>query len=364
MPKPTFDIQRPSQDQTYQADMDDRPSLATTRRKTVVKVNVLNIQPDFMQSRLILPDTIAGPYMSGAIDTHQAGKSYLELASDHDGVYRVVEELIKLGESIHTHGQIKPITGQFNSNIFILESGERRFWGTVLYHLTLGTNLDSVTLEALPSDHISRVRQIEENERNSSPNSITKARSISALILEYLNIKPDLKQFNSRHDYFRLANQKRIPIEAWNYVEQVMGLKRRICEYYLALLNLPDDVIEMLNIYDIPEKQIRPYTSYSPEKLVEIIGGLAQLNLDGEVATRRPDNQAQPEKQRVHHIIPSVKFASKLSREFHRINTNRSGYDLNNLAADLYASNGNNLNELIGSLKSLCDLLYSYQDKY
>ena len=127
MPRPSFHLLDNSTQGSSQAESEERPALSVTGRQAVIKITVLNIHPDYFQTRLILPEQIANLYFDGSIDTQKAGNMILQAAKQDDGFGKIVNDLIMLGESIFSQGQIEPITGSFKDREFYIETGERRF---------------------------------------------------------------------------------------------------------------------------------------------------------------------------------------------------------------------------------------------
>jgi len=94
------------------------PAFFATGCQAVIKIPVANIHPNYFQTRLILPEPIAAPFYSGQIGNQAAADQILELAREDSDFAYIVSELLLLGESIETGGQIEPITGYFREREF------------------------------------------------------------------------------------------------------------------------------------------------------------------------------------------------------------------------------------------------------
>jgi hypothetical protein len=362
MPRPTFHIS--DQTQSSQAESDDRPVVSTTTRQAVIKVPVNSIYPDYFQTRVILPEKIATPYFTGQITTQAAANMIIVAADQDEGFNRVVHELIMLGESMALEGQIEPITGYFKDRNFYIETGERRFWGTVLYYTVEKLDLNEAHLKAISVETPSRLRQILENEQSSSPNSLTRARSIAAIILA--NHKIDPKPGENRHDYYRRVKGVRASPEDWILIENKMNIKQRHCYYYLAMLELPNDLLEIVNNYNISERALRDYLHLPIESVRQVINQIVSQIIANESEGENPGviNERIPSKKRVHNIIPSQKVAAKFYRELMTLSNGKGKYNIDDLAYDIYSISGNRIDRVIDTLEGLVETIKKNRSKY
>ncbi|MCE1255639.1 MAG: hypothetical protein LWX83_19070 [Anaerolineae bacterium] len=361
MPRPSFHISGQNPQGSSQAESEDRPALTSTGRQAVIKIPVENIHPDYFQTRLILPEEIATPYYSRRIDNQKAANLILQAAGQDAGFERVVNELVQLGESIASEGQIEPITGYFKDRDFFIETGERRFWGTVLYHTLQKIDLAEASLKAIPVEAPSRLRQILENEQSSPPNSLTRARSIAAIILLNHQIEP-LPDEN-RHDYYRRINHVRVSAEDWALVESKLNIKQRLSYYYLAMLNLPNDLLELVNNYDIPEKTLREALRLPVDQIRQIIYQIIAARSDDETA-HTPLSSNQSAQRRVHNIIPSQKVAAKFYRELIGLYSGKARYQVEDLALDLCDASLGHIDEVISTLEVLVKTMKDKKREY
>jgi hypothetical protein len=93
--------------------------------------------PDRFQPRRLLPGALRPAFFGRQIDCYQAAAEWLALAQRESAYQAEVERLLAMGDSFSEHGQIKPITGNWQmlpdgSPIFLIETGERRFWAACL----------------------------------------------------------------------------------------------------------------------------------------------------------------------------------------------------------------------------------------
>ena len=359
MPRTSFHISERSPQGSSQADSEDRPVLSATTRQAVIKIPVANIHPDYFQTRLILPEQIAAPYFGGQIDNAGAAALMLDTARPDPGFGSMVNELVLLGESIASEGQIEPITGFFKEREFYIETGERRFWGTVLFQTLQNQALGEAFLKAIVVDHPSRLRQILENEQSSPPNSLTRARSISAIILLNHALEPLLNE--NRHDYYRRVNHVRISSEDWALVENKLNIKQRLSYYYIALLNLPNDLLELVNNYNIPEKSLREALRLPVDQIRQIIYQIIAARGDEESAAALP---APRKAQRLHNIIPSQKVAAKFYRELMGLYTGKAKYQVEDLALDLCDASLGHIDEIISTLEVLAKTMKDKKREY
>ena len=95
------------------------------------------MMPDRFQPRRLLPTHIRAPFFNHEIDCYQAAAEWIKFAQQDSGVKAEIDKLLALGGSFDEHGQIKPITGSWTNDergnfVFLIETGERRFWAACL----------------------------------------------------------------------------------------------------------------------------------------------------------------------------------------------------------------------------------------
>ncbi|NPV87769.1 MAG: hypothetical protein HPY45_17355 [Anaerolineae bacterium] len=267
MPKPRVQISSrqlsPSAPQASQEDnWEDSASPVSGRRPSAKRVELIpiaRIMPDAYQARTLLPPQIAERFFRFEIDWYDAARQWLELARQHPAIAQRVNSLLSLGSSMHEYGQVKTVTGSWQTidgrTVFVLETGERRFWGvalnTVYYALS-----DEPLLEAVSVAAPNRIRQVVENEKYETPNAVTRARAVAALILHFYDIYPQ-HGVEGRNDYHRAALDKRLTRVTWAEIERIMGIGRPALVRHLQILELPDHLLEMADLYNVPERILR-----------------------------------------------------------------------------------------------------------
>ncbi len=97
---------------------------------------------------------------------------------------------MQLGRSLDQDGQIKPITGSFikdeaGQQIFLILTGERRFWATVIRSVMAGEEDEPQVLALVDTDPTVR-KQILENITHKPLTAIGKARAIARIIWKKL----------------------------------------------------------------------------------------------------------------------------------------------------------------------------------
>lgn len=225
--------------------------------------------PDRFQPRRLLPASIREPFFSGQIDCYQAAERWLALARQ-DSAHRIIlDRLLAMGTSFDNHGQIKPITGSWVDTtdgryVFLIETGERRFWAACLTAVTNGAEeepLLRVEVVASPS----RQRQVLENRHAEMPSAVGQACEIAALILSELEVAPPA-DLDDEFEYFRTARSRRMPAGLWERIMPVMQLTRPRMVQLLNILQLPTPLLEMADRYRLPERVLREVLSLPAEQ--------------------------------------------------------------------------------------------------
>lgn len=261
------------------------PARETGRRgKRVENIPVTRIVPDPHQPRPQLPFTIAQEFNRGAIDCFEAVARWQKLAQDNPIFRTRLSKLAILEVSVEGLGLIKPATGTWlrspaGADYFFLETGERRFWAVVLEALRRGETGDQVTLECISQPNPSRRRQAEENEKVEPLTAVGRAREIAGLLLDLTGVTPDPRLNYGPNDYHRQIGKYQFSETVWDEITQVTGLKRSRMTQYLRILDLPDDILELADAYDIPSKFLYevvrlPYEA-ARERLVEVVNSYA-----------------------------------------------------------------------------------------
>ena len=216
--------------------------------------------PDRFQPRHLLPRSLRAEFFGGQIDCYQAAAGWLTLARS-DPAYRAeVDRLLAMGGSFEEHGQIKPVTGAWLSAsdgryIFLIETGERRFWAACLRAVTDQVE-EEPRLRVEVVAHPSRQRQVLENRHTEPPSAVGQACEIAALILAELGHLPE-PGLADEYEYFRRARTQRMPAGLWEKIMPVMQLTRPRMVQLLNILQLPTSLLELADRYRLPERVLR-----------------------------------------------------------------------------------------------------------
>lgn len=232
--------------------------------------------PDRFQPRRLLPPSMRQDFFSGKIDCYQAAASWLELAHSDPAIKVEVERLVSMGESFDEHGQIKPITGAWkegpNGNyIFLIETGERRFWAACLKRVK-NRAAEEPLLRVEVVDNPTRQRQVLENRHAEPPSAVEQACEISALILTELGM-PAEESVEDEYDYFRKVRSQRMPTGLWEKITPIMQLTRPRMVQLLNILQLPSPLLDLADRYRLSERVLREILSapiQQRERLIQV----------------------------------------------------------------------------------------------
>jgi hypothetical protein len=222
------------------------------------------MMPDRFQPRRLLPASIRGPFYNGSINCYQAAERWLSLAHQDNGYQGTIDRLLSMGSSFEEHGQIKPITGAWISNpdgryIFLIETGERRFWAACLQHILHKPPQESyLRVEVIQNP--TRQRQVLENRHAEQPSSVSQACEVASLILAELGMQPDSNTVDE-FEFFRQARLQRMPAGLWDKITPIMQLTRPRMVQLLNILQLPTPQLEMADRFRLPERVIREVLS-------------------------------------------------------------------------------------------------------
>ena len=233
---------------------------ASQRPARVVSVPLSQVLPDRYQARVILPPELKAAFFMGEIDCYAAARSLMVAADGDAGLRRQVDELLFLGESILSEGQIEPATGawvqtQIGSR-FLLEAGERRFWSLALKAIERELP-EEPRLQVIEQKETSRLRQVAENMQREDISAIDLAKSTASLILILLDRHPE-PDGASELDYYRQVLQiKRLPSGTWPTVERIVGLSQPYLHRHLQILALDDELLYLASLYRLEERRLR-----------------------------------------------------------------------------------------------------------
>src|SRR5512140_2031576 len=151
--------------------------------------------PDRFQPRRLLPGALRSAFFGRQIDCYRAAGEWLALAQREASYQAEVERLLAMGDSFNEHGQIKPVTGNWQmlpdgSPIFLIETGERRFWAACLQAVK-EKRKEEPLLRVEVVSRPTRQRQVLENRHAELPSAVGQACEVASLILAELNLQPD-----------------------------------------------------------------------------------------------------------------------------------------------------------------------------
>ncbi|RPI27037.1 MAG: hypothetical protein EHM70_18270 [Chloroflexota bacterium] len=325
MPKPRISISSSRLTNSPQAgDVDTfdettaYPVATTQHAKRTEFIPISRVMPDPYQARVLLPTHLATQFYQGEIDCFTAGREWLALAAEDEQIARRVNELLSLGNSLNADGQIKNATGSWqrindSQAVFVLETGERRFWGLVLWAIQSGATEEPV-IEAVSVPEPNRVRQVIENEKNEPPTAVARARAIAGLINYYYQIDPPADLY-SRYDFHRKALGIRVSMKIWAELERVFNTSRNHLSEHLQILVMPDSLLDLADDFGIPERRLREIRKYPENEWEALIHSVIQDDLTSDQIRENPDKQHRRSTDPITKSARQIKGALlKLSR--------------------------------------------------
>ena len=235
-------------------------------RQSVYRVPLSMIKPDRFQARFMLPFELREDFYSQKAGWAETVRHWLKLAESDRLIRREIEELIALGDSLHDTGQIKPVTGQVinvgGRDVFQMLTGERRFWATALKSVREGFEDEPYVL-ALIDNQPSLEKQIAENMAYKALTPVGKARAAARMVLEANDIKPDNAQ--DEFAYFRKINDVRLSDETRDVLMKTLQLERTYYGRLMKFFELPENLLEICDRAEMPERVLREIVAYDPE---------------------------------------------------------------------------------------------------
>ncbi len=285
-----------------------KESASTVER--IERLKPSEMMPDRFQPRRLLPTFIRTPFYSGEINCYQAAQRWLHFATQDSGVRQEVDRLLHLGVSFEDHGQIKPITGSWHNDaagqfFFLIETGERRFWGACLQTVQTAprqrngeldfNQLVEPVLRVEVVQNPTRQRQVLENRHAEAPSAVEQACEVAALILADLGIHPD-ETISDDFDYFRLANDKRMPAGLWDRIIPIMNLTRPRMVQLIKLFDYPNHLLEIADRFRLSERVLREIRSRPPREWEQLIHQSITNSLTSEDIAEQIVESEQPKK--------------------------------------------------------------------
>ncbi|MEL7590906.1 MAG: hypothetical protein AAGU17_06385 [Anaerolineaceae bacterium] len=238
--------------------------VGTERVERIERLRPSQMLPDRFQPRRLLPAEIRADFYGGRINCYQAALEWLALARTDSGMEQEVQRLLAMGSSFDEHGQIKSITGKWELSttgeyVFIIETGERRFWAACLQYASSGA-ADEPLLRVEVVEAPTRQRQVLENRHAEPPSAVEQACEVAALILAEMGIHPE-NDLGDDYDFFRLARTQRMPTGLWERIIPIMQLTRPRMVQLLNILQLPTPQLDLADRYRLSERVLREILS-------------------------------------------------------------------------------------------------------
>lgn len=283
--------------------------------------------PDRFQPRRLLPTPLRHVFFSGEMDCYKIAEAWLGLAHNEPAYRAELDRLLAMGSSFEEHGQIKPITGTWapsnnGSYIFLIETGERRFWAACLQRSQHHLNEEPL-LRVEVVNHPTRQRQVLENRHAEPPSAVGQACEVASLILAELGIQPD-PGLKDDFEYFRQARSQRMPAGLWDRIMPVMQLTRPRMVQLLNILQLPTPLLELADRHRLPERVLREVLSLPPAQWERMLRISIQNQLTSDEVVEAAAAQTNPtpvaQKESSAQPDPVYKAASGLRRFANTIN--------------------------------------------
>jgi hypothetical protein len=292
------------------------------RVERIERLRPSQMLPDRFQPRRLLPAEIRADFYSGRINCYQAALEWLSLARTDSGMEQEVQRLLAMGSSFDEHGQIKSITGKWEMSpsgeyVFMIETGERRFWAACLQYTSSGA-ADEPLLRVEVVETPTRQRQVLENRHAEPPSSVEQACEVAALILAEMDIHPE-DDATDDYDYFRLARTQRMPTGLWDKIIPIMQLTRPRMVQLLNILQLPSSQLDLADRYRLSERVLREILSAPRDQWERMIRMSIQNQLTSEevaeIAT--PTSGSETPRRPVTPILPEPgRQAARSMRRF------------------------------------------------
>ncbi len=248
------------------------------------------IFPDFFQSRGgVLPRSLTFQLQEGKIDQREALGSWRKLASKDDAQSKRYDELVRLKESIRQNGLINPIhiVRSGDRNEYTILCGERRYWAFWLLNEELD-GYDRIPAR-LHGDPL-RFLQIAENEDVEPLSTVSRARQTALAYLELLGIRPPTDAVLSDEQYWDFYRQALKPTEEllgtkyrprglWKDLSERLALHRRSITGLLNILQLPDEALDLADLWNVGLRQLDAVLTAPVETWNELVEATIAMQL-------------------------------------------------------------------------------------
>ncbi|MCI0709643.1 MAG: ParB/RepB/Spo0J family partition protein [Chloroflexi bacterium] len=200
----------------------------------------------------------------------------------------LLRDLINLAVTIRDDGQVNPLTvvncSQGVTQLFRIETGERRYWATwLLMDFLPGYQGDgTIPCIIVPAKRASVFRQAKENTSRTELNAIAMARQAALLILAVHGIHPpDNGPINN--DFYHQAPDHDLRGKrefTADILAAMGGISRTRLSRFKALIGLSDEAIELADRHAIEEGKLRHVLQLDPIHHVEVVRQIVDFNLN------------------------------------------------------------------------------------
>jgi len=198
----------------------------------------------------------------------------------------IVRDLTTLAVTIRDDGQVNPLTvydvTQGITRSFRIETGERRFWASWLLREFLPGYAGDGTIPCviIKGDKVSAFRQARENTARAGLSAIAMARQAALLLMAVHSVpKPDYAVSN---DFYRQALALDLR-DKRNYTDDILtamgGISRSYFSRLKRLLALSDEALELADLHQLDEAQLRYVLVLSVEDHAEMVKQIIQFDL-------------------------------------------------------------------------------------
>lgn len=251
-----------------------------------------HLYPDFFQSRGgVLPRALSIQLQEGKIDQRQALASWRKHAAEDEVQGKRYSELGQLKESIRLNGLINPIhiVRAGDREGYTVLCGERRYWAYWLLNEEL-KGYDRIPAK-LHRDHL-RFVQIAENEDVEPLSTVSKVRQTALAYLELIDIRPQLNAMVSEENYWgffrqalknpeELSGQSYRPRGLWKGLSERLGLHRTSLINLLNILKLPDEALDLADLWGLGQRQLEAVSKAPAEIQHELVEAAIALQISG-----------------------------------------------------------------------------------
>ncbi|MHC1732945.1 MAG: hypothetical protein AB9888_13080 [Bacteroidales bacterium] len=327
----------------------EKPELES---EVVQQIYPSQLRPDPFQPRPSpLPTHILSLFNSGKIDVYEAARMWLDFVRDNpDGYGSRIDSYLNMGKSIEEDGQVNPITVVWDAenNFFWIETGEQRFWSTVLQSVATKQTEEPV-LRAIIKDQISIERQVVENLLKFEPTAVTHAREVAKLILRELDREPS-QDCTDAYEYFRQVTRvTRLPNGIWDRVLPRVPIGRRRVAQLIQILKLPSHLLDLADLYNLSDTVLRNILAQPEEDWERLVNEAIREklliqemdeNLDQPTTGKEIIEEVENNTKKSVTRVPQQLLAARWVRRFHHLVTKLSikdPYALGGIADEIVA---------------------------